>query len=129
MIEESERDAGRFRAGRARNGETPKASLTSARAAGDAPESDRHPARSLLSCQQPGKLDREQPDYLTSELLFWRSAAFTDCGEAGSCSTVSCWPSHRRASSTVSPSRHSSASLCPPALPPLLSPAPPPLAP
>ena len=36
MIEKSERDTGRFPAGRARKGETSKASLTSARAAGDA---------------------------------------------------------------------------------------------
>src|SRR5260221_8986795 len=38
-------------------------------------ESDRHPGRSRLSCEQPGKLDRQQPDYLTSESLFCRSAA------------------------------------------------------
>jgi hypothetical protein len=36
MIEESERDAGRFPVGRAQDGETSKASLTSARATGDA---------------------------------------------------------------------------------------------
>src|SRR5262245_2570280 len=75
-------------------------------------ESDRHPGRSLLSCKQPGKLDREQPDYRPSEAPFCRSAAFTGRGEAGNCSTVACWPSHSRVSSTVSPSGNSSASWC-----------------
>src|SRR5262249_61456016 len=84
------------------------------------PESHRHPACLLLSCQQPCNLDREQPDYLTSELLFCRSAAFTGCGEAGSCSTLACWPSHRRVSSTVSPSGNSSASWCTLGLPALI---------
>src|SRR5262245_18385476 len=72
----------------------------------------RHPGRSLLSCQQPGKLDREQPDYRTSEAPFCCSASFTGLGEAGNCSTVACWPSHSRVSSTVSPSGNSSASWC-----------------
>src|SRR5215471_3146944 len=85
---------------------------TSRRFAHDPAESDRHPGRSLLSCQQPGKLDREQPDYRTSEAPFCRSAAFTGRGEAGNCSTVACWPSHSRVSSTVSPSGNSSASWC-----------------
>jgi hypothetical protein len=65
---------------------------------------------SRLSCIQRGKLDCEQPDYLTSESRFWPSAAFTGRGEAGNCSTVACWPSHIRVSSTVSPSGNSSAS-------------------
>src|SRR6266446_4008620 len=73
-------------------------------------ESDRHPGRSRLSCEQLGKLDRQQPDYLTSESPFCRSAAFTRRREAGNCSTVACWPSHSRVSSTVSPSGNSTAS-------------------
>src|SRR5215468_5218925 len=85
---------------------------TSRRFAHDPAESDRHPGRSLLSCRQPGELDREQPDYRTSEAPFCRSAAFTGRGEAGNCSTVACWPSHSRVSSTVSPSGNSSASWC-----------------
>src|SRR5499427_6749607 len=85
---------------------------TSRRFAHDPTASDRHRGRSLLSCRQPGKLDREQPDYRTSEAPFCRSAAFTGRGEAGNCSTVACWPSHSRVSSTVSPSGNSSASWC-----------------
>ena len=38
------------------------------------------------------------------------SAVFTERAEAGNCSTVACWPSHIRVSSTVSPSGNSSAS-------------------
>jgi hypothetical protein len=73
-------------------------------------ESHRHPGGSLPSGKQLGKLDREQPDYLTSESPFCRCAAFTGRGDAGNCSTVACWPSHSRVSSTVSPSGNSSAS-------------------
>src|SRR5215470_4422541 len=116
---EQQRDLPFVRASPAARAEVSEA-LDVLRFAHDPPESDRHPARSLLSCQQPGKLDREQPDYLTSELLFCRSAAFTGCGEAGSCSTVACWPSHRRVSSTVSPSGNSSASWCTLGLPALI---------
>src|SRR5262245_13021300 len=84
----------------------------SRRFAHDPAESDRHPGRSLLSCRQPGKLDREPPDYRTSEEPFCRSAAFTGRADTGNCSTVACWPSHSRVSSTVSPSGNSSASWC-----------------
>jgi hypothetical protein len=63
-----------------------------------------------IHAHRPGRLDREQPDYLTSESRFWPSAAFTGRGDAGNCSTVACWPSHSRVSSTVSPSGNSSAS-------------------
>src|SRR5207245_11505289 len=79
-----------------------------------------HPGGSLLSRTQPGKLDSQQPDYLTSESRFCPSAAFTGRGEAGNCSTVACWPSHSRVSSTVSPSGNSSASRCTPDLPTLI---------
>src|SRR5439155_26802980 len=48
--------------------------------------------------------------YLTSESCFCLSAAFTGRPEAGNCSTVACWPSLMRVSSTVSPSGNSSAS-------------------
>ena len=52
----------------------------------------------------------EQPDYLTSKSRFCPSAAFIGRGEAGNCSTVACWPSRSRVSSTVSPSGNCSAS-------------------
>jgi hypothetical protein len=49
------------------------------------------PVALFLSCKQPGKLDSEQPEiYLTGELRFWPSAAFTERGDAGNCSTVAC---------------------------------------
>jgi hypothetical protein len=68
------------------------------------------PALSPRRFSFPRALDSEQPDYLMSELRFCSSAAFTGRGEAGNCSTVACWPSHSRVSSTVSPSGNSSAS-------------------
>src|SRR6516162_6422639 len=116
---ETHRDLPSVRASPAARAEVSEA-LDALRFAHNPPQSERHFARSLLSCQQPGKLDREQPDYLTSELLFCRSPAVTGCGEAGSCSTVACWPSHRRVSSTVSPSGNSSASWCTLGLPALI---------
>src|SRR6266568_2223914 len=46
---------------------------------------------------------RREPCLLSSAWLLVR-------GKAGNCSTVACWPSHNRVSSTICPSRNSSAS-------------------
>ena len=70
---------------------------------------DFSPFRTRLVGEQSAP-DSEQPDYLTSESRFCPSAALTGRGEAGNCTTVACWPSHSRVSSTISPSGNSRAS-------------------
>src|SRR6266581_820851 len=67
------------------------------------------PDGSFLSLSCPG-FDRKQRHQATREPCLLSSAWLLVRGKAGNCSTVACWPSHNRVSSTICPSGNSSAS-------------------